>query len=324
MVILIGPRPTVRLSLMTVQVKGSETPANRERGAAVRVATSDVSIWASVKRIWVSRELLVALTRKELKVKYKDSVLGFAWSLLNPALNLAVFYVVFSIFLKNGIPNFALWLLCGILIWNFISVVLPGATGSVVANSGLVKKVPFPREILPLASIGSGLVHFFLQSSVLIVAVVALQQGVAWSFLPLVPIAILAMILLAAAVGVFMAAINVQVRDAQHLLELLLLAWFWLTPIVYPYRQVSDRAAAHGLPQSFLMIINPITPVITVFQRVFYNRVSVHAGTLPLLPERGVLWYGTFVVASAVGSFILLIVSLHVFARLEGKFAEEL
>jgi ABC-2 type transport system permease protein len=305
-------------------MEDEESTASRQRGADVRVATSEVSIWTRVKRIWACRELLVALTRKELKVKYKNSVLGFAWSLLNPALNLAVFYLVFSIFLKNGIPNFALWLLCGILIWNFISVVLPGSTGSVVANAGLVKKVPFPREVLPLASIGSGLVHFFLQSSVLVVAVVALRQGVAWSFLPLVPLAIVAMVLLAAAVGVFLSAVNVQVRDAQHLLELLLLAWFWLTPIVYPYRQVSDRVAAHGLPQSSLMIINPITPVVTVFQRVFYNRVSVHAGTLPLLPERGVLWYGTFVVGSVIGSFILLAVSLHIFARLEGKFAEEL
>jgi ABC-2 type transport system permease protein len=139
----------------------------------------------------------------------------------------------------------------------------------------------------------------------------------------LVPFCIVAMVLLAAAMGIFLAAINVHVRDTQHLLELVLLAWFWLTPIVYPYRQVSDKAAAHGLPV-WLLMINPVVPIITVFQRVFYNRVSLHGGSQPLLPNTGVAWYLFFLVASAIGSFILLVLALVIFGRFEGNFAEEL
>ncbi|MDQ1380442.1 MAG: type transport system permease protein, partial [Actinomycetota bacterium] len=118
-------------------------------------------------RIIQRRELLVGMVRNELKIKYKNSVLGFAWSLLNPLLYLVVFYIAFTIILGSGIPAFPIWLLSGLLVWNLFSTGLGAATGSVVANSGLVKKVSFPREILPLAAVGSMLVHFFLQSGVL-------------------------------------------------------------------------------------------------------------------------------------------------------------
>src|SRR6476619_6337753 len=111
-------------------------------------------------RIIQRRELLVGMVRNELKIKYKNSVLGFAWSLLNPLLYLVVFYIAFQKILQAGIPNFAIWLLSGLLVWNLFSTGLGGATGSVVGNSALVKKVSFPREILPLAAVGSTVVHF--------------------------------------------------------------------------------------------------------------------------------------------------------------------
>ena len=130
---------------------------------------------SAIRRIVAYRELLVGMTRKELKVKYKNSILGFAWSLLNPLLYLVVFYIAFVKILGSGVPAFPIYLLSGLLVWNLFSTGLGGATGSVVGNAGLVKKVWFPREILPLASIGSMLVHFFLQSLVLL-TVIALVQ----------------------------------------------------------------------------------------------------------------------------------------------------
>ena len=144
-------------------------------------------------RIIQRRELLVGMVRNELKIKYKNSVLGFAWSLLNPLLYLVVFYIAFTIILGSGIPAFPIWLLSGLLVWNLFSTGLGAATGSVVANSGLVKKVSFPREILPLAAVGSMLVHFFLQSMVLFSVFAIVRWDVAWTYVLLLPLALLAL-----------------------------------------------------------------------------------------------------------------------------------
>src|SRR5215470_16715764 len=130
------------------------------------------------------------MVRKELKVKYKNSVLGFAWSLLNPLLYLVVFYIAFEKILGSGVPSFPIYLLSGLLVWNLFSTGLAAATSSVVGNAGLVKKVSFPREILPLAAVGSTLVHFFLQSRVLFAVLALVQWDVAWAYIPMLPVAL--------------------------------------------------------------------------------------------------------------------------------------
>src|SRR3954471_10184728 len=136
---------------------------------AVRVVAPRIPLSQRLRDIWRYRELFFGLVRKELKVKYKESVLGFLWSMLNPAMTLTVYYIVFQLILKNGIPYFAIYLACGVLVWNLYSTALPGATGSVVANASIVKKVAFPREVLALAAVGAALVHFFFQTIVLVI-----------------------------------------------------------------------------------------------------------------------------------------------------------
>ena len=148
-----------------------------------RVSTARTSVWTRLRELWRFRELLVALTRTELKAKYKNSVLGFFWSMANPALYLVVFYVVFELILESGIPSFPIFLLSGLLVFNLFQTALTAATGSVVGSASLVKKVAFPREILPLASVGAALVHFFLQSLVLCAALVIFQYGVGFEYL---------------------------------------------------------------------------------------------------------------------------------------------
>jgi ABC-2 type transport system permease protein len=291
--------------------------------SGTRVVRPRKSPWLRLKLVWEARELLHALIRKELKVKYKDSTLGFVWSMLNPALYLVVFYVVFSVFLKNGIPQFPLWLLSGLLVWNFISAVLPAAAGTMLANAGLVKKVSFPREVLPLAAVGAGLVHFCLQGLVLLAGLAVFRHAVSPEFLVLVPLAILYMVVFASALAVVLSAVNVFVRDAQHLLELVLLAWFWLTPIVYPFRQVGDMFARHGLPQ-WLFMINPVTPIVLVFQRALYNIVIANHGTLPLLPNVSFGYYLATMLIGLALACVMLFLALVVFGRLEGNFAEAL
>jgi len=294
---------------------------------STRLSTSNVGLRERIVDIWRSRELLVAFTRTELKVKYKNSILGFMWSMLNPALYLVVFYVVFQLILGSGIPNFPIFLLSGLLVWNLFSVGLAGATGSVVANAGLVRKVSFAREILPLASVGGALVHFFLQGIVLVVALVLFRYEVAFAYLPLLPVALLALLVFAAALGTLTASMNVYLRDTAHFVELALLAWFWMTPIVYPYELVADKIGGW----LFLYDLNPVTWVVLTFQRAIYGQVDATTVTdgvktvTEILPP-GVdqwwyLWHLGIVIAA---SSALFLVALAFFGRAEGNFAEEL
>jgi ABC-2 type transport system permease protein len=292
-----------------------------------RVSTARVGLWDRVKEIWRYRELLVAFSRTELKVKYKNSVLGFAWSMLNPALYLVVYWVVFDLILGTGIPNFPIFLLSGILVWNLFATSLGSATSSVVANAGLVRKVAFPREILPLASVGAALVHFFLQAIVLVMALVIFQYNVAWSYLPLLPVALFALLFFVAALGILLGSINVYLRDTAHFVELALIAWFFMTPIVYPYETVAAKLGNH----SWVFLLNPITDIVLTFQRAIYGQVSGAktvdgVTTITKILPQGVdqwwyLWHlGLVILASAV----LFVLALVVFGRAEGNFAEEL
>lgn len=299
----------------------------RTTNQPTRVISSRTSVRERVVEIWRYRELLAGLVRKELKVKYKNSALGFLWSMLNPALYLVVFYIVFQKILKNGIPSFAIFLLSGLLVWNLFSTALSSATASIVGNAAIVKKVSFPREILALASVGAALVHFFLQSLVLVVAMAGFRYAPSPTFLPLLVPGMVALLLFVSALGVFLAAVNVYLRDVQHLLDSLLLVWFWMTPIVYPYRQVADRLG----DKAWLYRLNPITPVVLAFQRAIYNRLEpvTHVGDqavrIAILPPGAhVGWYLSQLVAIAAISSVLLVLALKLFGRVEGNFAEEL
>jgi ABC-2 type transport system permease protein len=299
-------------------------------GAGVRTSAEEFAIVAphrSVRKhvgsIWRYRELLTGLVRKELKVRYQSSALGFVWSLLNPLLYLVVYYIVFKVILKNGIPNFGIFLLAGLLPWNLLASSLPAATASIVQGSPLVKKVYFAREVLPLSNVGAALVHFLLQSSVLAAALVVFRWSVDPSYLWLIVPALVVLLLLTSALSIMLAAINVYARDVQHLTELLLLPWFWMTPIVYPYRLVSDRLAADGL--AFLMQLNPMTPIVVAFQRAIYGHPNGSgASATPILPDASPWWYFRNLVLVGLAATVLLAVAIHIFDRLEGNFAEEI
>ncbi len=276
-------------------------------------------------RIWVYRALLLSLVRKELSVKYKNSALGFAWSMLNPALTLVVYYIVFQIVFKNGIPQFAIFLLCGLVLWNFFSSALTGATSSVVANAGIVKKVAFPREVLPLASVGSSLVFLSLQAVVLVIALAIARDIPAFTYLPLLIPALVDLVLLASALAVFLAAVNVYYRDTQHLLEILLMAWFWATPVVYAYETLAVPLARHNLGWAFF--INPVTAIVITFQRILYAKVSpvgASGAVVKILPSSSPAWYLGQLGIVFVVSAVLFVLALIVFGRMEGNFAEEL
>jgi ABC-2 type transport system permease protein len=294
--------------------------ASRVEDLPIRVVSPKIGVLTRLGNIWVFRELLVSLVRKELRIKYKNSILGFVWSLLNPALYLVIYYIVFQKILKNNVPLFAIFLLCGLLVWNFFSNALSSATTTIINNAGIVKKVAFPREILALASVGAAFIFFLLQAIVLVLALLIFRVAPALSYLWLIPFSLVALVLFTGALAVALSAINVYLRDTQHLLELVLLAWFWATPIVYPFQELGVRLSQKHL--LWLYFVNPVTVIVLTFQRALYAILGDASG--PILPNYSPLWYAVQILIVIAVSAVLFIGALALFGRLEGNFAEEL
>jgi ABC-2 type transport system permease protein len=273
-----------------------------------------------LREIWEYRELLGGLIRKELKVRYKSSALGFVWSMIQPVFLLVVYSVVFSV-LGAGFADFGIWLLCGLIVWNFVSTTLQTSTQAITANAFLVGKVRFPRAVLPLAATGAAAVHLLLQMVAFGIVIAVVRHPVDWSYMWLLPFAGLALVVLCSALALVLAALNVYARDTQHLLDLAILGWFWLTPILYQYERVAAWLEARDVP-GWLALLNPLTPIVITFQRAIYGVASVDG--LPLVPDEGQLWYlGTVGIVAAFG-VVAVLVALQLFDRAEGNFAEAL
>jgi len=269
----------------------------------------------TVAELAESRELFVNLTLRELRGKYKRSILGWTWSLLNPLATMVIFTLVFAYFLKvkvppgnpSGIRPFAFFLLSGLLPWNFLSNGMSGSMGALIGNSNLIKKVFFPREVLVASNVASWVVSFLLELGVLATALLVTGHFV----LPwLVPALVLVIIQTAFVVGVglLLSVVNVYYRDVQHLIGIVLQIWFYATPIVYPITVVHD--AVSGRPVLFTLYkLNPMVRFVGAYRSCFYDL-------------RFPVWQDlAYITASAV---VMLAVGVFVFAKLEPKLAEEL
>jgi ABC-2 type transport system permease protein len=276
------------------------------------------------RELWRNREILGNLARKELRVKYKSTALGVAWSMLNPLLYLVVFYVVFTVFLPNEIDNFPIYLLSGLLPWTLFSTGLSGATTSILSGGSLVTKISFPRELLPLATIRAQLVNFGFQFLVLIGFLIVFGHPLIHRGVILVPLALAVLLVFIAAVGFATATWNVRYRDTGHIVELVLLMWFWSTPIVYPALTVLGPDGL-GPTGRMLYLLNPLTNIVLAFQRGIYGGTSKdgRAG-FELLPAPGLRWYGFRLLAVGAASLVILAMTWRLFYRRSGDFAEEL
>ena len=277
---------------------------------------------ARVAELWLYREILANLVRKELKVKYTASVLGAVWSLLNPLVFMAVFSFVVRV-LGPTMVNLPVFLLCGLLAWNLFSISLSGGAQSVLANANLVKKVYFPREILPLATVGVALVDFALQSGVFFVVLLVSGYGFELDLLWLYPLAVVALLLLTVAVTFWVSSMNVRYRDLQHLIGLALLVWFWMTPIVYSPWLVRSNLMEMGGEGTLLWrlyLLNPVAWIVFGFQGALYHSSDVGTVLAPI--STGWLAGGLGIVIAA--STLLLYLTWRTFFALSGDFAEEL
>jgi ABC-2 type transport system permease protein len=276
-----------------------------------------------VRELAAHREVLLNLVRKELKVKYTASVLGAVWSLLNPVVFLAVFTFVVYV-TNNRMPHFPVYLLSGLLGWSLFSNSLSLGARSVVDNASLVKKVYFPREILPLASIGVTLVDFVLQSAVLLLFMLVTGYDVHLHSVWMYPLSIVTLLVFTLAVTLWVAGLNVRYRDVQHLLNLGLLVWFWMTPIVYQGALVQEFLTKNR-PDTLwsVYLLNPLATIVFGFQRALYGVVTTPTGQR-ILPDVSLTWMAGMLLAVLAGSLLLLAFTWRLFFHLSGDFAEEL
>lgn len=313
----------------TIDSSSSAAPMTPDRAAlspALEVSKRP-NPFQRVRHLWQYRELVGNLTRKELKVKYKNSILGFLWSLLNPLMYLVVFSLVFNELLRVQIPYYGVFFLSGLLAWNLFNTSVSAGTAAIVGNAQLVTKVWFPRESLVLASIFASIVHFALQSVVLIGAMVAFQRWPDPSYIPVFLLAIVVLLVFSTALAIAFSAINVYLRDTQHLLEVTMLGWFWLSAVAYPYGIVADRL---GEAREWLAAFNPVLTVVVAFQKALYGPAPLTAAEranpdhVPILPEHAMSWYFTRLGITGLVSLVLLYLALVIFTRLEDNFAEEI
>jgi lipopolysaccharide transport system permease protein len=263
------------------------------------------------------RDLVWNLVVRDLKVRYKSSVLGFVWSLLNPLLMMLVFAMVFGLLFPNqSIPKFPVFLLSGLLPWNFFSTAIMGSIGSIVSNSHLVKKVYFPREVLPISTVLSNGVNFLLALVVLFAMLIFSGKGIT-VWIVWLPAIILVQVILTLGLAFILTTINVFYRDVTVIMEVVMQAWFFLTPVFYPIEILPETSTLLGLAlpvRRLLYIFNPMASIIASYRSVLYGSTT---GAPPGPPGFD------FFSRTAVTAVLILVVGYLFFSRFAHTFGEE-
>jgi ABC-type polysaccharide/polyol phosphate export permease len=268
-----------------------------------------------------SRGLLVNLTLREIRGKYKRTLLGQGWSLLNPIATLLIYTVVFGFVLRvpvpvgepSGIQVFALYLACGLLPWTFFNNAINGGMGALIANANLLRKVFFWRPTLVISSVLSWVVTFGIELGVLIVALL-LFGSMPLPWIPVVVLAVVLLTLFAMGIALLLSVANVYFRDTQHFVSIGMQLWFYATPIVYPYSLIQEqaarmRAAGNDFPLETIYRLNPLDRFVSLFRAPLYDNTFPYWGDL------------LFCVVAAVGSLGL---GIWVFTRSQHRLVEEL
>lgn len=279
-----------------------------ERRAAVR----RVSLVHHAAELWQYRELVLNLVVRELKARYKNSVLGFVWSLLNPLAMMVVFTLVFTVMVPaTNLKNFPIFFLCGFLPWQFFTTAITSGMHSLVFNSNLVKKVYFPREVLPIASVIANLVNFLLALVVLFGALLVTRTNLS-PYLWLLPVVILIQTCFVLGVAFLLSTLNVFYRDTGMIMDVALQAWFFLTPIFYPIEVLPRSFQIAGLTldiHRLMYILNPIASLIAAYRDLLYWGYRTNMD---------------FFLRTAVSALIVLIFGYWFFLRYSRRFGEEL
>ncbi len=255
-----------------------------------------------IREIYHYRTMIGSLIRRDLRGRYKGSVLGFAWTFLNPLLQLVVYTIVFSSIMRSGIEDYYLFLFVALIPWIFFSSSLTGGSSCIWSQKEMVKKIYFPREVLPIAHVTCQLVNMLLSFVVVFAALIVSGKGLYLRGLPyLVPV-IFVEYLLALGIAFVTSSLTVYFRDLEHILGVVAMAWQFLSPVMYSTDMVPEKWQT-------IFMLNPMTPVIMAYRDILYYQKIPHLNTLLLATALGVAF---------------LIAGWFLFGRLERHFAEEL
>lgn len=255
-----------------------------------------------LKEIFDYREMIYSLVRQDLRGRYKGSVLGFLWTFINPLLQLAVYTFVFSVIMPNNIDKFYLYLFVGLVPWLFFSGSMTGGAACIMAQKDMVKKIYFPREVMPISYVTSGFVNMLF--CFIVIFVVILISGIGFNPVALLCLPIVMLVEYTMALGGAMvtSALTVYFRDLEYILGIVTMAWMYFTPIIYTVDMVPE-------PLRPILNLNPMTPVIVAYRNILYYKQ---------VPE-----LRTLLLAFGLGLIVLIIGAL-VFNKLQKGFAEEL
>lgn len=259
---------------------------------------------SKIKEIYEYRDMIASMVRRDLRGRYKGSIIGFLWNFINPLCQIVVYYVVFSQIFNNGIDKFHVFLIVGMMPWNFFSESLGQGSNSIVSQADMTKKIYFPREVLPISVVSSRFINLLL--TFIIIFAITIASGVplnpiALLFLPLV---LIVQYILCLGFALILSIINVYFRDVEYMTGVFLMAWIWLTPIMYTYESIENVELLHWIVGK-----NPMTPLITSYQSIIYYHK---------IPDLAALGH------VAIFAVILLVVAELIFTKLVKGIAEEL
>jgi len=267
----------------------SATDVGWMRGPLTRSTLNSPSLIADLRALATRRELLADFAWRDLRARYKGSALGFAWNFLIPLLQLAVFWILFGVLLgtrprtATGEQPYAIFLFVGLLPWTFFSNALQLGAASIVSNGSIVKKVSLPVQLLPAASVLSALVNFLISLVVLFVVLAVFGPRHVEGLLYL-PLLVAIELILGLGSAYLLAALNVFFRDVEHILGILLLLWYFLTPVLFPISLLADRPR-----ELALLSLNPMTGVIVGYQRALLDGLAPDWGMLAWSAAVGVV-----------------------------------
>lgn len=255
-----------------------------------------------LKALYEYREMIFSLVKKELRGKYKGSVLGFLWSLLIPLFQLVIYTLVFSVFMRSNIEEFYIFLFVALIPWQFFNNCLSGGTTSIIQQKNLVQKIYFPRMVLPVAYVISCFINMLLSFIIVFIALFISGIGIDFTVFWYLPLIMLLEFVMGIGGALLFSAVTVYFRDFEYIMNIITMAWMYMTPILYPLEQVPE-----GIRN--WLYLNPMTPVIIAYRDILYYQVA---------PEMQTLIY------AVIWGLITLIIGGFTFHKLQRNFVEEL
>jgi lipopolysaccharide transport system permease protein len=258
-------------------------------------------MFKKIKEMYAYRQMLESMVLTDLRTRYKGSFLGFFWTLLNPLMMLGVYSIVFKFIVRVDIENYTSYLFIGLISWFLISQALLSGAGVIIRNAGLVKKIYFPKEILPLSVVIGGAINFVFSLLVLFPVLFFSHISLGWPLL-MFPVILLVYLLFTLSLILLISSLNVYFRDLEHIMGIIIMAWFYLTPIVFTSSMIPAKI-------KFIFDYNPMKVITEAFQSIFfYNQI-------PNLYDLSMV---------AIFSIVLLNFSFYVFKKLSRNFAEQI